>query len=143
MTDILKVIKPFFVMEAGDTFELSEDGENYVSRYNVEHSGNSDENDILISKYESEYTISKSYAADLIKEGYLEEVAPVRSNNYAKRDDFINVFDEINDLMTEYQKELDNIDGDMSDAPACMKIERQTVLSNLITVLEHLSSLKK
>lgn len=138
MTNILKVVKPFFVMEVGDTFELSSDGNSYVSRYNEEHNGNSDENSVLISKYESEYTISKTYAEDLVKQGYLKEVTST-----PKREEFINVFDEINDLLTEYQKELDNIDEDMAEAPACMKIERQTVLSNLITVLEHLSSLKK
>ena len=138
MTNILKVIKPFFVMEVGDTFELSKDGNSYVSRYNEENNGDSDENSVLIYKNNSEYKINKQYAEDLVKEGYLKEVVPT-----TKREEFINVFDEITDLMTEYQKELDNIDEDMADAPACMKIERQTVLSNLITVLEHLSSLKK
>lgn len=56
---------------------------------------------------------------------------------------FVNVFDEINTLMDTYQDELNKLDADMANMPACLKVEKETVLNNLITVLEHLNSLRK
>ena len=39
--------------------------------------------------------------------------------------------------------EQKSIDKDLKDIPACVKVERQTVLQNMITLLKHLKSLKK
>ena len=36
MSKVLRVIDPFFVMEIGDTFELSEDGKEYVCTNQIE-----------------------------------------------------------------------------------------------------------
>lgn len=137
MSKVLKVVKPFFVVEAGDTFELSQDGTEYTCSYNEEHNESSDTSNVVTSKYTSNYTISTDYAKMLIEEGYLQEVGEKKPSS------FVNVFDEISDMLGVYKEELDNIDEDMASAPACLKIERETVLSNLITALEHLNSLKK
>ena len=44
MTKILKVIKPFFVMEVGDTFEYDNNTDQYKSVYNVENNSSNDNN---------------------------------------------------------------------------------------------------
>jgi hypothetical protein len=66
----------------------------------------------------------------------------VRAEN-EKNDKFVNVFDEIHDMLETYTEELSNIDEDMANQPACLKIEKETVLRNLINALSHLNSLKK
>lgn len=137
MTKILRVIDPFFIMELGDTFEYSEDTNMYISKHNEEFYKTDSENDKdLKSSYNSEFQISVEYAKVLIDEGYLEEV------NEQEKSEFVNVFDEIDKLMNGYQLELKNLNK-LSDMPACMKVEKETVLTNLITLLEHLKSLKK
>ena len=137
MAKNLKVIKPFYVMEVGDTFELSEDGKTYTSTYTEENHENSDLGVVVNSSYSSNYSISVDYAKSLIEDGYLEEVNKTQQSN------FINVFDEIDTLLSDYTEELNNIDDDCANFPACLKIERETVLRNICTVLEHLKSLKK
>lgn len=137
MNKILKVIKPFFVMEEGDTFELAENGREYNSSVSAEHREANDNNGEVTAKYNASYTISSDYAKALEQEGYLKVVEPEKPNN------FVNVFDEIKELVDGYKDELSTIDDDMADMPECLKVERQTVLTNLITVLEYLNSLKK
>ena len=135
MAKILRVVKPFFVMEVGDTFELSANGKEYVSEFNMERHESDSEDSTVSSRYSSNYTISTDYANMLIEEGYLSEVD--------KNTTFVNVFDEINNMLDTYKEELESLDEDMANMPACMKVEKQTVLHNLITALEHLNSLKK
>lgn len=134
MTKTLNVVKPFFMMEPGDTFELSENGM-YVSQYQSEYTGSDDE-DELKSSYTSKFEISESYAKTLINDGYLTEVVD-------KKNDFVNVFDEIEKLYDKYADELDNLDEDFAHQPMCLKVEKETVLSNMIKLLDHLHSLKK
>ena len=55
MSKNLKVIKPFFVMEPGDTFEFSQEDNQYVSTYNVEYNEGDDTDTTVASKYTSEY----------------------------------------------------------------------------------------
>lgn len=141
MCKFLKVIRPFFVMEPGDTFELSQDEQSYISKYSEQHSENNDANNSVTSKYQSEYTISIDFANALIKEGFLEEYTPPVTSY--SNDKFINVFDEIDDLLKDYTDELKNLDDDMANMPACLKVEKQTVLTNLINMLNYLKSLKK
>lgn len=138
MAKNLKVIKPFYVMEVGDTFELSEDGKTYTSTYNEENHENSDFGVVVNSTFTSNYSISIDYAKELIKTGFLEEVVAKKMDN-----SFINVFDEIDNLLNEYTEELANIDEEFANFPACLKVERETVLNNICTVLNHLKSLKK
>ena len=127
-------------MDVDDTFQFSESDGVYVSSYSVVHNEDSDSANEIKSSYSSEYRISPEYAESLIEEGYLE---PVMENKEKDSAAFINVFDEIEDLVGTYQSELSTIDNDFKDSPACLKLEKQTVLTNLITVLKHLYSLKK
>ena len=139
MAKILRVVKPFFVMEVGDTFELSANGEEYTSVINIEHHEDNDENSVVTSKYSSNYTISADYAKLLIDEGYLA----AQQENATKKSNFVNVFDEIANMLEAYREDLNNLDEDMANEPACLKVEKQTVLTNMIKALEHLNSLKK
>ena len=139
MTKILKVVKPFFVMEIGDTFEYDNDTNQYKSVYNVENNSSNDNNSTVMSSYSSVYTISTEYAKVLIGQGYLEQV----DENTAESKKFVNVFDEISNLISVYNKDLVDVLRSDDNTPQCLKIERETVLRNMIKLLEHLNSLKK
>lgn len=139
MTKILKVVKPFFVMEIGDTFEYDNDTNQYKSVYNVENNSSNDNNSTVMSSYSSVYTISTEYAKVLIGQGYLEQV----DENSAESKKFVNVFDEISNLISVYNKDLVDVLRSDDNTPQCLKIERETVLRNMIKLLEHLNSLKK
>jgi intein/homing endonuclease len=137
MSKTLRVIDPFFVLELGDTLTLSEDGKFYTFERNEEFHKAGDNND-LNSTYSSNFKISLDYAKELIRDGYLEEVDPKQ-----KASSFVNVFDEIDNLIARYQKELANIDLDMAGQPQCVKVEKTTVLTNILSVLNHLKTLRK
>ena len=136
MTKILKVVKPFFVMEAGDTFEYDAEAKQYKSVYNEEHNGSDENNSTVISSYNSVYTISEEYAKMLIDNGYLVEINDKKQN-------FVNIFEAINTLINEYSEELEKLLTTEDDTPQCLKVEKETVLRNMIKLLEHLRSLKK
>ena len=141
MAKILKVTKPFFVMEIGDTFEYDANKKQYKSVYNIEHNGSDEKNTTVVSTYNSVYTISEEYAKMLIDNGYLEE-------NYIdteseKPTQFVNIFNEIDKLISEYSKDLDGIDNEYKDMPECLKVEKVTVIKNLLKLLTYLKSLKK
>ena len=138
MAKTLRVIEPFFVMEFGDTFEYNEETKMYVSKHNEEFykmdGGSIDE---VKSAYTSEFQISEDYAKSLIKDGYLEEAVEKEPQK------FVNIFDEIDTLLQKYKKGLETLEKDCAELPACVKVERESVLTNLVTLLEHLKSLKK
>lgn len=136
MTKILKVVKPFFVMEVDDTFEYDEKSKKYKSVYNEEHNSSNEENSTVVSSYNSVYTISEDYAKMLIENGYLEEVTPTDKR-------FVNIFDEIEKLIVDYNQDLDVLLTQVDDTPQCLKVEKETVLRNMIKLLQHLKSLKK
>lgn len=136
MTKILKVIKPFFVMENGDTFEYNADTDQYESVYNEEHNSSNEDNSTVVSSYNSVYRISKEYAKMLLDNGYVEEV------DDKKR--FVNIFDEIDNKLSEYNEELYTLsNGDNDDTPQCLLVEKETVLRNMIKLLKYLKGLKK
>ena len=60
-----------------------------------------------------------------------------------EKGNFVNIFDQIDALIDSYTYELNTIDESMKDSPACMKVEKETVLRNMIKLLDHLKSLKK
>ena len=91
MSKVLKVIKPFFVLDKDDTLELSQDGTTYSSVYKEQTSQSDDASSNIQSTYTSEYTISVDYAKMLIEEGFLEEVK--KSEPVVDKRDFVNVFD--------------------------------------------------
>ena len=136
MTKILKVIKPFFVMENGDTFEYNADTDQYESVYNEEHNSSNEDNSTVVSSYNSVYRISKEYAKMLLDNGYVEEV------DEKKR--FVNIFDEIDNKLSEYNNELYSIKSKADEnTPQCLLVEKETVLRNMIKLLEYLKGLKK
>lgn len=138
MTKILRVIVPFFVVEEGDTFEWNNNTKMYVVEHNEEFHKSDDNSTELKSEYKSNFAISEGYAKELVEDGYLEEVTPENKNKT-----FVNVFDEIQRLINKYTEELNNLCKDMANMPECMKVERATVLNNILSVLNHLSELKK
>ena len=136
MTKILKVIKPFFVMENGDTFEYNADPDQYESVYNEEHNSSNEDNSTVVSSYNSVYRISKEYAKMLLDNGYVEEV------DEKKR--FVNIFDEIDNKLSEYNNELYTLKTKADEnTPQCLLVEKETVLRNMIKLLEYLKGLKK
>lgn len=136
MTKILKVIKPFFVMENGDTFEYNADTDQYESVYNEEHNSSNEDNSTVVSSYNSIYRISKEYAKMLLDNGYVEEV------DEKKR--FVNIFDEIDNKLNEYNNELYTLKTKADEnTPQCLLVEKETVLRNMIKLLEYLKGLKK
>ena len=136
MTKILKVIKPFFVMEDGDTFEYNDNTDQYESVYNEEHNSSNEDNSTVVSSYNSVYRISKEYAKMLLDNGYVEEV------DEKKR--FVNIFDEIDNKLNEYNNELYTLKTKADEnTPQCLLVEKETVLRNMIKLLEYLKGLKK
>lgn len=139
MAKVLRVIDPFFIMETGDTFEYSEEDKMYVSKKNEEfYKMDRESIDEIKSSYNSEFKISTEYAKSLIKDGYLEEATEME-----KQTNFVNVFDEIDKLLAQYKAGLETIEKDTAGLPACVRVERESVLTNLITLLGHLKGLKK
>ena len=137
MAKVLRVIEPFLVVNLGDVFEYSNEEKMYISKHNEEFYKADDTASDVKSSYTSEFKISVEYAKVLVEEGYLEEATEVSDKS------FVNIFDEIDTLLAKYKKVLETIEQDMADLPVCVKVERQTVLTNMITLLEHLKSLKK
>ena len=116
-------------------FTLAEDG-NYEFQKNEEFHKAGETNEIN-SSYSATFKISKDYAQQLINDGYLEEVVNDKKIN------FVNVFDEINNLIARYEEQLKNIELDMANEPQCLKVEKTTVLTNILSVLNHLKTLRK
>lgn len=138
MCKTLRVIEPFFVMEFGDTFEWDNETKMYISKHNEEFYKMDDGSiNEVKSSYTSQFQISEDYAKSLIEDGYLEEADEKEPQK------FVNIFDEIDTLLERYKKGLDTLTEDCAELPACVKVERESVLTNLVTLLEHLKSLKK
>lgn len=137
MNKTLNVIEPFMYFEPGDVFERTEDG-NYVCEDNEFTTVNNESNGEMKTSYTSKFVISNKYAEELVKNGILED--PFATKN---TEPFVNVFDEIDDMLTVYSNELKNLDEDMKDQPTCLKVEKTTVLNNMIKLLNHLKGLKR
>ena len=137
MTKVLQVITPFFTAEIGDTFTLSEDGTHYFTERNEEFRKAGDNSEVN-STFNATFTISLDYAKELIKEGYLEPVV-----EKTEKKDFVNIFDEMDKLITNYNIELKSINTQMAEQPECLKVEKTAVLTNILKVLNHLKSLRK
>jgi len=135
MAKTLRVISDFLDMNPGDTFEYNEDTKMYVAERSEEFHRSDDSDSELRSIYSSSFAISEGYAKELIQDGILEDTDEGKN--------FVNVFDEIDSLTSRYEYELKNVDKDMATFPECMKVERITVLNNLLSVLDHLKGLKK
>lgn len=135
----LKVIKNFDQMEVGDIYNLSDDNKTYVCEINNADSYIDARSGATMKSNSSyKHEISSAYADKLIELGYL---APVTK----KTDDveYKNVFEEMKKLQEGYIEDLKNLDENYKDQPACVKIEAETVLTNMIKLIDHLLSLKK
>lgn len=137
MAKVLRVIEPFFDVDKDDTFVLSDDAKFYVFEKNEEFHTNSSETEDLTSSLKSTFKISIKWAKQLVEDGYLEEV------NEKANAKFVNVFDEIEKLLNAYQEELKLIPETMKESPECLRVERTTVLMNMIKVLSYLKTLRK
>lgn len=138
MAKTLRVIDPFFIMDTGDLFEYSDESKMYEAKRSEEfYKMDGESVNEVKSKFSSEFQISEEYAKTLIEEGYLEEAKE------QEKPAFVNIFDEIDTLLAKYKNGLETIEKDTAGLPACVKIERESVLTNLVTLLEHLKSLKK
>lgn len=135
MAKTLRVISDFFDMTPGDTFEYNENTKMYTAERSEEFHRTDDEDSEIRSAYSSKFSISEGYAKELIQDGILEDAD--------EKTQFINVFDEIDSLTSRYERELKNVNADMASFPECVKVERITVLNNLLSVLDHLKGLKK
>ena len=143
MIKTLKVVKPFYVdnnleIKVNEIFEWSEDEGLYINENTSVY--NPDSNDEDTDKFSSttKTYISIGYADRLLKYGFLKDAEDVKT-----KDNFVNIFNEIENLKKEYTKQLNGLNEEYKDSPACLKVEKQTVLTNLINLLNHLGSLKK
>lgn len=128
-----RVIVPYSLLAEGDILEPSEDGKVYTAEHSEEFNKTGVNGETFSSSATYTVSFSVDYVYNLLENGYLEEV----------NEDFVNVFDEIDRLLKGYEEELKNVEADKDPVPACLKVEKTTVLSNLIKVLTHLRNLKK
>lgn len=135
MSKTLKVIIPIFSLDEGDILTLSKSGDLYVCEDSRVINHNGDAGEDVKTSYSATFSISASYAEALVKEGFL---APVTEG----KDAFVNIFDEIETLLHTYEKRLNDVKNDKTIIP-CVKVEQTTVYTNLISLLNHLKSLKK
>lgn len=137
MNKTLQVQKDFDQAKVGDIYNLSEDGKSYVYE-SVEDNSYVDARtgSTISSKNSYRNEISEAYAEKLLSLGYLSDVED-------KQKEYKNVFHEMEHLRDTYIENLKNLDENYKDQPACVKIEAETVLSNLIKLCDHLLSLQK
>lgn len=137
MNKTLQVQKDFDQAKVGDIYNLSEDGKSYVYE-SVEDNSYVDARtgSTISSKNSYRNEISEAYAEKLLSLGYLSAVED-------KQKEYKNVFHEMEHLRDTYIENLKNLDEDYKDQPACVKIEAETVLSNMIKLCDHLLSLQK
>lgn len=136
MSNTLKVIKPFGSLSAGDILELNKDSNNYEYSHRDKFAKIGKNGENYDSSVSFTVEISPAFAKALIDEGCLKSID-------ADKQEFVNVFDEIDRLLNVYTEELKAVDKTMHDCPECVKLERTTVLNNLITLLTYLKKLKK
>lgn len=128
-----KVLVPYSSLCEGDILEPNEDGSYYTAEHSEEFNKTGVNGETFASSVSYTVTFSADYVNNLVENGYLEEID----------DTFVNVFDEIDKLLNMYENELKEVEADKDPVPACLKVEKTTVLTNLIKVLNHLKSLKK
>jgi ribosomal protein S8 len=136
MKNKLIVLEPFALLNVGDELVWNKEEGMYVAEYDEKENTVSEDKKYL-SNYYSKYSLSEDYAQVLIKEGYLKEATEQSTKN------FVNVFDEIDNLRQRYELELDNLNKNRKLMNKYEVMEKETVLTNLVTVLDHLKTLRK
>lgn len=140
MKNVLKVVESFANLEAGDLLTLSKDGENYEFS-SVDEYGTDDEDGKFVGTFSRSVTLPVYQARVLIADGILQEVSDPKSQENNSK--FVNIFDEIDNLLNQYNTKLSEVDEVYKDQPECLKVEATTVLKNMIKLLVHLKNLKK
>ena len=128
-----KVLVPYSLLNEGDILEPNEAGSYYTAEHSEEFNKTGVNGESFSSSATCVVTFSADYVQSLLENGYIAEID----------DTFVNVFDEIDKLLNGYEADLKEVEADKDSVPACLKVEKTTVLSNLIKVLTHLKSLKK
>lgn len=136
MAKTLKVIEPFCTMSVGDKLELSKDGNNYEYSRSDEFNKIGKDGETYSSSFESTMRFSPAFVKELIRNGFLVEET-------TDKQEFVNIFTEIDNLLNHYTEELSSINTNMKGCQECVKLEKTTVLNNLITLLTYLKGLKK
>lgn len=137
MTNKIKVITPFYGLEVGDILTLSEDGKTYSLEV---HNGIDTESG-LQSTFDLVFNISANKAKELVELGkfaYIEE-----DKEEKKSSSFVNIFDEIDSLLEDFQVEAKKIEQDNEDKPSWLKREYSNVIESNMDLLMYLKSLKK
>lgn len=137
MTKKIKVISPFYGLAVGDTLTLSDDNKTYVFE---EHKGiNSDTG--LQSKFDLIFKISANKVKELVELGtfaYVEE-----DKEEKKSSSFVNIFDEIDSLLEDFQVEAKKVTEEDKDKPNWLRREYSNVINSNVDLLMYLKSLKK
>lgn len=136
MTKKIKVITPFYGLEVGDILTLSEDG----NTYSLEVHNGIDTETGLQSTFDLVFNISANKAKELVEEGkfaYIEEPKEKKDSS------FINIFDEIDNLLEELQEEAKKFVEENTDKPNWLKREYSNVIGSNMDILMYLKSLKK
>ena len=134
MAKVLIVTEPFMGLEKDDEFVW--DGQFYVAQQDDEYMKHDESGDTFQASFQASCKLSKEYANALIEQGYL--TTPCDSCTDEKS--FVNVFDEIDNLIGKYNEALKETNKE--EHPA-IRHEQETVYLNMIKVLEHLKGLKK
>lgn len=137
MAKKLIVLEPFALLNTGDELIWSKEEGMYVAEYDEKENTLSEDKKYLANYY-SKYSLSEDYAKVLIKEGFLKEDTPE-----SKKTEFVNVFDEINKLQNKYADDLMDLNRNRNKMNRYEAIEKETVLTNILTVLDHLKTLRK
>lgn len=136
MTKKIKVITPFYGLTVGDILVLSDDDKTYMLEV---HKGVDSETG-LQTTFDLVFKISANKAKELVELGtfaYMEE------SQEKKDSTFINIFDEIDSLLEDFQVEAKKIEQENEDKPSWLKREYSNVIESNMDLLMYLKSLKK
>ena len=74
---------------------------------------------------------------------YKEEREQMKKITGFKKGYYIRIIDGFYEVISAYNKDLAEALRPDDNTPQCLKVEKETVLRNMIKLLEHLNSLKK
>lgn len=128
--DKLIVKAPVASLGKGDVLEYDKDTNLYTLAYSDTADG--------VTSY-NEISLSPAIAQHLIDEDTLEVYTePEKANT-----NFVNIFDELDNLKERFTTCIANLDKDYKNLPDCMKAEAKAVYTNQLSLVEHLQSLKR
>lgn len=141
MGKILKVSKNGLLKSLSPDMEfvLSKDGKTYDYQKEVKNTADCPDGMEAWEVYSNKISLSKEFCEKLVKEGSLIEV---KEENKSQECCSCKIYQEIDKLLKEYNKELKNVLDNKDEVPECLRVEKMTVLKNLIKVLNYLKDLK-